>query len=50
MQGWIFFVEGAVLRWLQRHDLGREELRDLLAAALLATLRAAGPQPTSPAT
>ena len=50
VQGWIFFVEGAVVRWLQRHDLGREELRDLLAAALLATLRAAGPQPTSPAT
>lgn len=47
VQGWIFFVEGAVLRWLQRHDVGRAELRDLLAAALLATLRAAGPQPTN---
>ena len=30
MQGWIFFVEGAVLRWLEHHDVERDELRELL--------------------
>jgi AcrR family transcriptional regulator len=39
LQGWIFFVEGAVLRWLERRDVGRDELRELLRQALLAVLR-----------
>lgn len=41
MQGWFFFVEGAVLRWLDRRDLERKELRKLLELALLGSLRAA---------
>jgi AcrR family transcriptional regulator len=41
VQGWIFFVEGAVLRWLECDGLSREELRELLAQALLGALQAA---------
>lgn len=38
LQGWIFFVEGAVLRWLDRRDLERGELRALLRRALIDSL------------
>lgn len=41
IQGWFFFVEGAVLRWLERRDLERDELRELLASALIGSLQAA---------
>ena len=41
VQGWFFFVEGSVLRWLERRDLGRDELRELLALALIGALQAA---------
>ncbi|HET7444316.1 MAG TPA: TetR/AcrR family transcriptional regulator [Solirubrobacterales bacterium] len=41
MQGWFFFVEGAVLRWLERRDMERDELRQLLELALLGSLHAA---------
>jgi AcrR family transcriptional regulator len=41
VQGWIFFVEGAVLRWLDHGDLDRAELRELLTSVLLDALRAA---------
>jgi AcrR family transcriptional regulator len=41
VQGWFFFVEGAVLRWLERRDLERDELRDLLGLTLMASLGAA---------
>jgi AcrR family transcriptional regulator len=41
VQGWIFFVEGAVLRWLERGGLERSELRRLLRLALLSSLRVA---------
>ena len=40
VQGWIFFLEGAVLRWLERHDVEREELRELLRQALFGALAA----------
>ncbi|HVY95906.1 MAG TPA: TetR/AcrR family transcriptional regulator [Solirubrobacterales bacterium] len=40
VQGWIFFVEGAVLHWLESDGVSREELRELLAQALLGTLQA----------
>ena len=48
VQGWLFFVEGAVLRWLERRDLERAELRMLLKTALAGALfaaRAAGASP-----
>ena len=38
LQGWVFFVEGAVLRWLERRDVRRDELRRLLQEALIASL------------
>lgn len=38
VQGWIFFVEGALLRWLERRDLDRDELRALLRRALTDSL------------
>ena len=45
VQGWLFFVEGAVLRWLERGDMDRDSLRMLLKAGLggaLFAARAAG--------
>jgi AcrR family transcriptional regulator len=48
IQGWLFFVEGAVLRWLEQKDLERAQLRMLLKAALggaLFAARAAGAPP-----
>jgi AcrR family transcriptional regulator len=41
VQGWFFFVEGAVLRWLERRDLERGQLRELLSLALIGSLQAA---------
>jgi AcrR family transcriptional regulator len=41
VQGWFFFVEGAVLRWLEHRDLERDQLRELLALALIGSLQAA---------
>lgn len=38
LQGWVFFVEGAVLRWLERRDIERPELRQLLQRALIDSL------------
>jgi AcrR family transcriptional regulator len=41
VQGWFFFIEGAVLRWLERRDLERDELRELLGLVLVSSLQAA---------
>jgi AcrR family transcriptional regulator len=41
VQGWFFFIEGAVLRWLERRDMKRDELRELLGLALIGSLQAA---------
>ena len=41
VQGWFFFLEGAVLRWLEHRDMEREELRELLGLALIGSLQAA---------
>jgi AcrR family transcriptional regulator len=41
VQGWIFFVEGVLLRWLDQRDLTRDELRVLLRSVLIDSLRAA---------
>lgn len=48
VQGWFFFVEGAVLRWIEMGDLDRSQIRMLLKAALggaLLAARAAGAPP-----
>jgi AcrR family transcriptional regulator len=41
LQGWLFFVEGAVLHWLENGGLERARLRDLLRRALIGSLAAA---------
>jgi len=41
VQGWFFFIEGAVLRWLEHRDIDRTELRELLSLALIGSLQAA---------
>jgi AcrR family transcriptional regulator len=41
IQGWVFFVEGAVLRWLEHGGLDRPQLRALLRSALGGSLWAA---------
>ena len=41
VRGWTFFVEGVVLQWLERRDLDREQLRELLRTALVGALEAA---------
>jgi AcrR family transcriptional regulator len=41
VQGWIFFVEGVLLRWLDQRDLTRDELRNLFRTVLIDALRAA---------
>ena len=41
MQGYLSFVEGAVLRWLERHELERRDLRELLIKAYGGAVRAA---------
>jgi AcrR family transcriptional regulator len=41
MQGYLSFVEGAVLRWLERRELSRRELRELLTKAYGGAVRAA---------
>jgi AcrR family transcriptional regulator len=41
VQGWIFFVEGVLLRWLDRRDLDRNQLRELLRTVLIEALCAA---------
>jgi AcrR family transcriptional regulator len=40
VQGWFFFVEGSVLRWLERRDVERAQLRELLGLALIGSLQA----------
>lgn len=41
VQGWFFFIEGAVLSWLDDKRIERLQLRELLAQALVGSLRAA---------
>jgi AcrR family transcriptional regulator len=41
VQGWFFFIEGAVLRWLDDKAIERLQLRELMGQALVGALRAA---------
>ncbi len=47
VRGWIGFVEAASLEWLQRKDVERTVVRDVLVDALLASLRIGSAGPTS---
>ena len=41
-RGWLWFMDGAILDWLDHRDLSPTELRDLLLGSLAGSLMAAG--------
>jgi AcrR family transcriptional regulator len=41
-RGWLWFMDGVILDWLDNRDLSRAELRDFLLGALAGALSAAG--------
>ena len=41
-RGWLWFMDGAILDWLEHRDMTRIELRDLLLGSLVGSLTAAG--------
>ncbi|HEY7619387.1 MAG TPA: TetR/AcrR family transcriptional regulator [Solirubrobacteraceae bacterium] len=41
VRGWVGFAEAASLEWLERREIGRDELRDLLIKALTGAVAAA---------
>ena len=40
-RAWLWFMDGAILDWLEHRDMSRAELRDLLLASLAASIGAA---------
>ena len=44
-RGWLWFMDGAILDWLEHKDMTRTELRDLLLGSLAGSLTAAGWSP-----
>lgn len=51
VSGWLWFMDGACLNWIEHRDVGREELRDLLLGVLMGSLMAANALPDiSPST
>lgn len=47
VSGWLWFMDGACLDWIEHRDIGREELRDLLLGVLMGALIAAGALPNT---
>lgn len=45
VSGWLWFMDGACLNWIEHRDLDRDELRDLLLGVLMGALLAAGAAP-----
>jgi AcrR family transcriptional regulator len=45
VSGWLWFMDGACLDWIEHRDIGREELRDLLLGVLMGALVAADALP-----
>jgi AcrR family transcriptional regulator len=45
VSGWLWFMDGACLDWIEHRDVEREELRDLLLGVLMGALIAAGALP-----
>ncbi len=41
-RAWLWFLDGAILDWLEHRDLSRDELRDFLLGVLAGSLTAAG--------
>jgi AcrR family transcriptional regulator len=44
-RGWLWFMDGAILDWLEHRDMTRAEVRDFLLASLAGSLTAAGWSP-----
>ena len=42
VRAWLWYMDGAILDWLEHRDLDRVELRDLLLGSLLGAITAAG--------
>jgi AcrR family transcriptional regulator len=45
VSGWLWFMDGACLNWIEHRDVEREELRDLLLGVLMGALVATGAPP-----
>jgi AcrR family transcriptional regulator len=45
VNGWLWFMDGACLDWIENRDIERDELRDLLLGVLMGGLIASGPPP-----
>lgn len=45
VSGWLWFMDGACLDWIEHRDIPRQELRDLLLGVLTGALVAAGALP-----
>jgi AcrR family transcriptional regulator len=45
VSGWLWFMDGACLDWIEHRDIEREELRDLLLGVLMGALSASGLPP-----
>jgi AcrR family transcriptional regulator len=45
VSGWLWFMDGACLNWIEHRDIERDELRDLLLGVLIGALVAAGAPP-----
>jgi AcrR family transcriptional regulator len=42
VRAWLWFMDGAILDWLEHRDMSRTELRDLLLGVLAGSVQAAG--------
>jgi hypothetical protein len=47
VSGWLWFMDGACLDWIEHRDIEREELRGLLLGVLMGALVAGGSRRTS---
>lgn len=45
VSGWLWFMDGACLNWVEARDISRVELRDLLLGVLMGSLVAADAMP-----
>ena len=48
VSGWLWFMDGACLNWIEHRDIQREEMRDLLLGVLMGALIATGAPPELP--
>lgn len=49
VSGWLWFMDGACLNWIEHRDIERGELREFLLGVLMGALIAAGAPPNIPA-